>query len=434
MQSKLNESLFPGFSGFQEIGRGSFGIVYKAVHVKTGYSIAIKKIEKMSLITESNRQTFQSELDTYKTIDHPFIAHFYGKIEDKASIYLIMEHVPNGSLLSHLGSHGKMKEADAQKIFIEIMSALRYLHEQQMIVHRDLKIDNILLDSHLNIRIIDFGFSCKLEEHTSLLSAQCGSYPYTAPEIIRKQGYSTPVDIWSAGVDLFSIVCGYLPFSGTSTEALFHSITREEPVFPSHLSFDLKNLLHRLLNKDPLTRITMREIEQHPWIISSRYTYFLSPSFMVDPKYKIAIRRPDDIEESIVMEIKHYGIPCDTLCCDLLNETTSESLFCYKILRKERLLKLLSSPTQIRNMFQFRKIKEGTRGSVLLSTSIDGLMVMRKARANSNAMVIAKPSPKTQLLKTNTAVKCIGVTKIGFETLGSQNSLPALMNRKHSCE
>lgn len=196
---------------------------------------------------------------------HPYIVSLKEMVVLDPYYYLFMEYVGGGQLLDYIISHGKLKEKHARRFARQILSALDYCHRNS-IVHRDLKIENILISQSGHVKIIDFGLS-NLFSPRSHLSTFCGSLYFAAPELLSAKSYTGPeVDVWSFGVVLFVLVCGKVPFDDQSMPALHAKIKRGQVDYPSHLSSDCKNLLSRMLVTNPSNRATVSEIIMHPWM------------------------------------------------------------------------------------------------------------------------------------------------------------------------
>ncbi|KAJ9060646.1 Serine/threonine-protein kinase [Entomophthora muscae] len=177
----------------------------------------------------------------------------------------MFEYVEGGQLLDYIISHGKLNERTARKFSRQILSALDYCHRNS-IVHRDLKIENILISNSGSIKIIDFGLS-NLYSSKSHLSTFCGSLYFAAPELLCARAYTGPeVDIWSFGIVLYVLMCGEVPFDDKSMTVIHHKIKKGVVKYPSWLSPDCRHLLSRLLVTNPAERATMVEILQHPWL------------------------------------------------------------------------------------------------------------------------------------------------------------------------
>ena len=180
-------------------------------------------------------------------------------------LYLVTEHASNGELFEFLAEHGRMEEPEAQRIFWQIVLAVEYCH-QQGVVHRDLKVENLLFDAYWDIKIADFGFSNTYVQG-KLLDTWCGSPPYAAPEIFQGLNYNgEKLDIWSMGVILYVLVCGCLPFDGDSLQELRSRVLSGRYRIPYFLSRNCESLIQRILVLDPVKRYTVQQIKQHVWM------------------------------------------------------------------------------------------------------------------------------------------------------------------------
>lgn len=183
-------------------------------------------------------------------------------------IYLAMEYAAKGELFQYIVKQGRLREDEGRRILVQIVAGVAYLHTNN-IVHRDIKPENLLLDADRNIRIVDFGLSTRCAPG-QILKHACGSPCYAAPEMLTRQGQASgyighPVDVWSTGVTLFAMVCGFLPFEHANTCALYKKIIAGEYVAPPFLSRDAKDLIKRLLTTEPTRRWTLSQIAAHPW-------------------------------------------------------------------------------------------------------------------------------------------------------------------------
>ncbi|RCH82827.1 hypothetical protein CU098_005233, partial [Rhizopus stolonifer] len=212
-------------------------------------------------------------------IHHPNIVELYNVIETDKYIGIILQCATGGELFDYILAHRYLKEKDASRLFAQLMSGVHYMH-QKRIVHRDLKLENLLLDKNRNVLITDFGFA---NQYTSavddLMSTSCGSPCYAAPELVMNQGvYVGPaVDIWSCGVILFAMLCGYLPYDDDpanpdshNINLLYKYILNTPLIFPDYISKEACDLLRRMLVPDPEKRCTMETIMEHPWLSPHR--------------------------------------------------------------------------------------------------------------------------------------------------------------------
>ena len=196
----------------RKIGEGMFSTVKLATHSLTNEEVAIKIIEKTRISKIEEKERINRELAIMKMVNHYNIVKLYAIIETKLIIYLIHEYVQGKDFMEYLSKKGKLKESEACKFFHQIISGLEYLH-QCGIAHRDFKPENILLthDNQL-LKIIDFGLG-NIYKKGQLLSTACGSPCYVPPEMVREESYNGALtDIWSAGVILYLMLCGNLPF------------------------------------------------------------------------------------------------------------------------------------------------------------------------------------------------------------------------------
>uniref|UniRef100_A0A8C9Z417 non-specific serine/threonine protein kinase n=1 Tax=Sander lucioperca TaxID=283035 RepID=A0A8C9Z417_SANLU len=186
-------------------------------------------------------------------------------METERMIYLVTEYASGGEIFDHLVAHGRMAEKDARKKFKQIVAAVHFCHCRN-IVHRDLKAENLLLDHNLNIKIADFGFS-NLFSRGQLLKTWCGSPPYAAPELFEGKEYDGPkVDIWSLGVVLYVLVCGALPFDGSTLQNLRARVLSGKFRIPFFMSTDCEYLIRHMLVLDPSRRLSMEQICKNKWM------------------------------------------------------------------------------------------------------------------------------------------------------------------------
>ncbi|KAK7203868.1 kinase-like domain-containing protein [Myxozyma melibiosi] len=199
-------------------------------------------------------------------LDHRYICSLREVMAMTHHYYMVFENVAGGQMLDYIISHGRLKEKQARKFARQIASAIDYCHHNS-VVHRDLKIENILISKSGDIKIIDFGLS-NLYSPRSLLKTFCGSLYFAAPELLNSKQYIGPeVDIWSFGIVLYVLACGKVPFDDQSMPALHAKIKRGHVEYPNWLSPECKNLLSRMLVVDPKARATLAEIINHPWML-----------------------------------------------------------------------------------------------------------------------------------------------------------------------
>jgi len=233
--------------------------------------------------------------------------------------YMVFEFIDGGQLLDYIISHGRLRERAARKFARQIGSALNYCHRNS-IVHRDLKIENILISKSGNIKIIDFGLS-NLYSPSSHLSTFCGSLYFAAPELLNAKLYTGPeVDIWSFGIVLYVLVCGKVPFDDQSMPALHAKIKRGLVEYPAWLSNECKSLLARMLVTNPAERATLAEVMNHPWMNKGYETSMESHLIHREPL------KADDLEWDIVCAMNGFtfGEPTE-IYQNLVDTLSSES-------------------------------------------------------------------------------------------------------------
>ncbi|KUI69937.1 Protein kinase kin1 [Cytospora mali] len=259
------------------IGAGSMGKVKLAKKEDTNEQVACKIIPRGSpddghhSRAEKERNEQGKEIRTAREaaivtlLNHPYICGLRDVVRTNYHWYMLFEYVNGGQMLDYIISHGKLKEKQARKFSRQITSALDYCHRNS-IVHRDLKIENILISKTGDIKIIDFGLS-NLFSPRSHLKTFCGSLYFAAPELLQARAYTGPeVDVWSFGIVLYVLVCGKVPFDDQSMPALHAKIKKGLVDYPNWLSSECKNLLGRMLVTDPKQRATMAEVMSHPWM------------------------------------------------------------------------------------------------------------------------------------------------------------------------
>ena len=267
MERRRSSTGIGDYTFIRNTGQGQFGKVKLAVHRPTGQNVAIKIINKQKLTAEALK-TVNREIRIMKMLWHPNIVRLYEVIETAGYMYLVMEYASGGEVMDYILAHGKIVERDACKFFAQTAFALQYCHAQKT-VHRDIKAENLLLDEHMNIKLIDFGLSYVFNP-SSTLKTFCGSPAYASPEVLQRHEYTGPeVDCWSLGVLLYMLVCGELPFTGSTFMELYRQVVHGEYAIPDFVSPLCRDLIARMLVVDPKERATIGQIVTHPWVVNS---------------------------------------------------------------------------------------------------------------------------------------------------------------------
>ncbi|PFH51892.1 hypothetical protein AMATHDRAFT_39817 [Amanita thiersii Skay4041] len=259
------------------IGTGSSGRVRIARHSRTGQFAAIKIISKTTLNScvsinrlsdeiERKQLAIEREIVVMKLIDHPNIMRLYDVWETSAELFLVLEYVQGGELFEYLCEKGRLPTAEALTYFQQIISAVDYCHRFN-IAHRDLKPENILLDHACNIKIADFGMAAwQVNKQDGMLYTSCGSPHYAAPEIINGEPYSgSAADIWSCGIILYALLAGKLPFDDDDCAALLGKVLVGKYIMSQDINPLAQNLIRQMLMVNVQRRITMTEIQRHPF-------------------------------------------------------------------------------------------------------------------------------------------------------------------------
>ncbi|PSN48421.1 Maternal embryonic leucine zipper kinase [Blattella germanica] len=247
------------------IGCGGFAKVKLATHVLTGEKVAIKIMEKAHLGDDLPR--VQLEMKALKNLSHQHICKLFQVIETETHYFMVMEYCAGGELFDHIVEKSRLSENEARYFFRQIVSAVAYLHERGY-AHRDLKPENVLFDKEQVIKLIDFGLCAKPREGMdSQLATSCGSPTYAAPELVVGNKYfGSQVDVWSMGVLLYALLCGYLPFDDNNIDSLYRKILSGKYDEPEWLSAGSKRLINSMLQVDPNNRITIEKLTCHPWL------------------------------------------------------------------------------------------------------------------------------------------------------------------------
>lgn len=250
---------------YETIGSGGFAKVKLGRHVLTGEKVAIKIMEKKDLGEDLPR--VKVEIEAMKNLSHQHVCRLYHVIETSTKIFMVLEYCPGGELFDYIIAKDRLSEDETRVFFRQIVSALAYVHSQGY-AHRDLKPENLLIDENHNLKLIDFGLCAKPKGGLGYeLMTCCGSPAYAAPELIQGKAYiGSEADVWSMGVLLFALLCGYLPFDDDNCMVLYRKITKGKYDSPRWLSPASILLLNQMMQVEPKRRVTVRQLLDHPWM------------------------------------------------------------------------------------------------------------------------------------------------------------------------
>ncbi|ANB13441.1 non-specific serine/threonine protein kinase [Sugiyamaella lignohabitans] len=253
------------YSIIRLIGTGSFGKVYLASHKFTKSKVVLKSSPK-------EQPNLVREIHHHRQFKHPHIARLYEIIVTETSVWMVLEYCPGDELYTYLvNNNGQLKPDETKKIFSELCGAVTYTHSKNC-AHRDIKLENTLLDKRHNVKLVDFGFTREYENSRTMLDTVCGTSCYMAPEILMGKKYSgEAIDVWSLGVILYTLLYGEMPFEEETDVDTRMKIINEEPSYGDFVRGkpvpeDGKNLVKLLLSKDPKQRLALEEILQHPYL------------------------------------------------------------------------------------------------------------------------------------------------------------------------
>ncbi|EAY07193.1 AGC family protein kinase [Trichomonas vaginalis G3] len=246
------------------LGTGKFGRVYLAREAKSKFIVGIKVLNKAQLQKASIEHQLRREIEIQSHLRHPNIIRLYGYFYDATRICLIIEYAARGELFSILRDAGRFDEHTAAEYIVQMCDAIDYCHSKH-IIHRDIKPENILVGLNGELKIADFGWS--VHAPTSRRTTLCGTLDYLPPEMIEGHDHDKSVDIWTLGVLLYEFLVGEPPFETDSQRNTCRRIINVDIRFPSFVTPLARDLILRLLQKDPAKRMPLNQVRSHPWIV-----------------------------------------------------------------------------------------------------------------------------------------------------------------------
>lgn len=254
----------------KQIGQGAYASVRIAFNKRLGHKVALKIYDKAKLMEPQRQYNMQNEIKILKKLNHPNIVKLHSAFDTRRHVVIEMEVVKGASLHGFLKSKEKRRldEPEAKRIFGQILSGIEHCHTNN-VAHRDIKLENLLLDESQNVKIIDFGFSTCMPAQKRM-RIFCGTPSYMAPEIVTRKEYAgPPADVWALGVLLYAILCGTFPFKGSTDRELYRRISHGLFSLPTHLSSAGRALISKMLTVDADRRPNVHELLDDPWLLPS---------------------------------------------------------------------------------------------------------------------------------------------------------------------
>ncbi|KAF3938166.1 hypothetical protein ABW19_dt0201152 [Dactylella cylindrospora] len=245
------------------LGKGKFGRVYLAKERKTGYLCALKVLHKSELQQGRVETQLRREVEIQSNLRHPNILRLFGHFHDSKRVFLIIEYAGQGELYKMLRKAGSFSEPRAASYVAQMAAALSYLHKKH-VIHRDIKPENILVGSHGEIKLSDFGWS--VHAPTNRRTTLCGTLDYLPPEMLKGDSHGEKVDLWSLGVLTYEFLVGAAPFEDTPINTQ-KRIVKLDLKIPEFVSPEARDLITKLLRLDPEKRLPLDQVAQHPWIV-----------------------------------------------------------------------------------------------------------------------------------------------------------------------
>ena len=261
------------------IGTGAYASVKSALLKSENKKVALKIYEKYRLSDPSKKKNVSREIEILRKLIHSNIVKLFEVVETPKQLHLVLEYIPGGSLGSYLKKkpNKRLEEEECKYIYKQIVHAISYIHSQK-VTHRDLKLENLLINESFIVKIIDFGFSTCFS-HEKKVKIFCGTPTYMAPEIVTRKEYSgPPADVWALGILLYVMLAGVFPFRAPSDRELFKKIEKGIFSVPNHVPNGAKSLIHKILNIDPQKRPEACEIIQDAWLNDLNFEFPLYDS------------------------------------------------------------------------------------------------------------------------------------------------------------
>ncbi|XP_047370317.1 serine/threonine-protein kinase PLK4 [Vespa velutina] len=251
------------------LGKGGFASVYRAKCLRNGMEVAIKMIDKNSMQAAGMSNRVSQEVEIHSRLKHPAILEVYTFFENNNYVYMILELCHNGELQRYLKMQESnvLSEQEAGNIIAQVVQGLLFLHSH-LILHRDISLSNLLLTKNMQVKIADFGLATQLKRPDEKHLTMCGTPNYISPEVATRSSHGLAADVWSLGCMLYTLLVGKPPFDTDAVKSTLTRVAMADYVMPTNLSNNAKDLIDKLLKKNPKERIHLRDVPKHPFITS----------------------------------------------------------------------------------------------------------------------------------------------------------------------
>ena len=292
----------------ETIGKGTFSIVKLGINKITNEKVAIKILKKKKMQKNKDKLRLEREINILKKLHHINLIKIHKISEESDNYFIVMEYCENGELFNYIVAHERLSEEETAYFFYQLINGLDYIHHKN-IVHRDLKPENLLLSQGNILKIVDFGLSNYYYPEEQLLSTPCGSPCYASPEMVCGNKYNGfKIDVWSCGIIIFAMICGYLPFEDPNNEILFKKIMKCKVDYPEYLSEEVLDILNKIIVIDPNKRINIEQIRQHPFYLKGKNEFKKKHKDLIEQVELIENNDSEDnnIEDDIVFNHDNF--------------------------------------------------------------------------------------------------------------------------------